>query len=235
MVQVMIAEDNIELSSMYCRFLTKDKNVNIISKTRDGESTVEMYQALKPDVLLLDLDMPKLNGLEVINRISKDSDEKNKCNIIVISGNVELMHRLFNTAKVYRIMPKPTNLDEVLSLIKDISNAPKELDQIKLKSLLLELKFNLYSKGTLFLIDAINIAYNNPVLLCKIEDLYNRVSIKNNVSVNKVQRSIRSSIDVMNNQISHELLRSFFHIYNNDIIAPKYFFTIIIEYLYKEK
>lgn len=235
MVQVMIAEDNIELSSMYCRFLTKDKNINIISKTRDGESTVEMYQALKPDVLLLDLDMPKLNGLEVINRISKDSDEKNKCNIIVISGNVELMHRLFNTAKVYRIMPKPTNLDEVLSLIKDISNAPKELDQIKLKSLLLELKFNLYSKGTLFLIDAINIAYNNPVLLCKIEDLYNRVSIKNNVSVNKVQRSIRSSIDVMNNHISHELLRSFFHIYNNDIIAPKYFFTIIIEYLYKEK
>ncbi|MBO5005549.1 MAG: response regulator [Clostridia bacterium] len=235
MVQVMIAEDNIELSSMYCRFLTKDKNINIISKTRDGESTVEMYQALKPDVLLLDLDMPKLNGLEVINRISKDSDEKNKCNIIVISGNVELMHRLFNTAKVYRIMPKPTNLDEVLSLIKDISNAPKELDQIKLKSLLLELKFNLYSKGTLFLIDAINIAYNNPVLLCKIEDLYNRVSIKNNVSVNKVQRSIRSSIDVMNNHISHELLRSFFHIYNNEIIAPKYFFTIIIEYLYKEK
>ena len=235
MVQVMIAEDNIELSSMYCRFLTKDKNINIISKTRDGESTVEMYQALKPDVLLLDLDMPKLNGLEVINQISKDSDEKNKCNIIVISGNVELMHRLFNTAKVYRIMPKPTNLDEVLSLIKDISNAPKELDQIKLKSLLLELKFNLYSKGTLFLIDAINIAYNNPVLLCKIEDLYNRVSIKNNVSVNKVQRSIRSSIDVMNNHISHELLRSFFHIYNNEIIAPKYFFTIIIEYLYKEK
>lgn len=235
MVQVMIAEDNIELSSMYCRFLTKDKNINIISKTRDGESTVEMYQALKPDVLLLDLDMPKLNGLEVINQISKDSDEKNKCNIIVISGNVELMHRLYNTAKVYRIMPKPTNLDEVLSLIKDISNAPRELDQIKLKSLLLELKFNLYSKGTLFLIDAINIAYNNPVLLCKIEDLYNRVSIKNNVSVNKVQRSIRSSIDVMNNHISHELLRSFFHIYNNDIIAPKYFFTIIIEYLYKEK
>jgi len=235
MVQVMIAEDNIELSSMYCRLLTKDKNINVISKTRDGEKTVEMYQALKPDVLLLDLDMPKLNGIEVINQISKDSDEKNKCNIIVISGNVELMHKLFNTAKVYRIMPKPTNLDEVLSLIKDISNAPKELDQIKLKSLLLELKFNLYSKGTLFLIDAINIAYNNPVLLCKIEDLYNRVSMKNNISVNKIQRSIRSSIDVMNNHISPELLRSFFHIYNNDIIAPKYFFTIIIEYLYKEK
>ena len=118
MVQVMIAEDNIEISSMYCKFLTKDKNINIISRTEDGEKTIEMYKALKPDVLILDLDMPKLNGLEVINQISKDSDEKNKCNIIVISGNVELMHRLFNTAKVYRIMPKPTNLDEVLSLIE---------------------------------------------------------------------------------------------------------------------
>lgn len=234
MVQVMIAEDNIELSSMYCSFLTKDKNINIISKTRDGEKTVELYQALKPDVLLLDLDIPKLNGLEVINQISKDSEEKNKCNIIVITGNLDLMHKLYNTAKVYRIMPKPTNLDEVLSLIKDISNTPKELDQIKLKSLLLELKFNLYSRGTLFLIDAINIAYNNPTVLCKIENLYYEVSEKNNISVNKIQRSIRSSIDVMNNHISPELLHSFFYIYNNDIIAPKYFFTIIIEYLHKE-
>ena len=235
MIQVMIAEDNIEISSMYCRFLTKDKNISIVSKTRDGEKTVEMYKALKPDVLLLDLDMPILNGLEVINQISKDSDEKNKCNIIVISGNFELMHKLFNTAKVYRIMPKPTNLDEVLSLIKDISNVPKTLSQIKLKSLLLELKFNLYSRGTLFLIDALNIAYNNPRLLCKIEDLYYEVAKKNNLSVNKIQRSIRSSIDVMNGHISTELLRSFFHIYNNELIAPKYFFTMIIEYLYNNK
>ena len=235
MVQVMIAEDNIEISSMYCKFLTKDKNINIISRTEDGEKTIAMYKALKPDVLILDLDMPKLNGLEVINQISKDSDEKNKCNIIVISGNNELMHKLFNTAKVYRIMPKPTNLDDVLSIIIDISKVPEELSQIKLKSLLLELKFNLYSRGTLYLIDAINIAYNEPMLLCKIEDLYNRVAKKNNISMNKIQRSIRSSIDVMNSHISKELLRSFFNIYNNELIAPKYFFTIILEYLYKEK
>ena len=91
----------------------------------------------------------------------------------------------------------------------------KELDQIKLKSLLLELKFNLYSRGTLFLIDAINIAYNNPTVLCKIENLYYEVSEKNNISVNKIQRSIRSSIDVMNNHISPELLHSFFYIYNS--------------------
>ncbi len=235
MIQVMIAEDNIEISSMYCKFLTKDKNINIISKTEDGEKTIEMYMALKPDVLILDLDMPKLNGLEVINQISKDSEEKNKCNIIVISGNYSLMHELYNTAKVYRIMPKPTNLDDVLSIIKDISKVPEELSQTKLKSLLLELKFNLYSRGTIYLIDAINIAYNEPMLLCRIEDLYHRVSKKNNISVNKIQRSIRSSIDVMNNHISTELLRSFFHIYNQELIAPKYFFTIIIEYLQNQK
>lgn len=235
MVQVMIAEDNIELSSMYCKFLTKDKNINIVSRTEDGEKTIEMYNTLKPDVLILDLNMPKVNGLEVINQISKDSYEKNKCNVIVISGNNDLMHKLYNTAKVYRIMPKPTNLDDLLSLIKDISQVPQELSQTKLKSLLLELKFNLYSRGTIFLMDAINFAYNDPMLLCRIEDLYIKVSKKNNISVNKIQRSIRSSIDVMNSHISNELLRSFFHIYNNELIAPKYFFTVVIEYLYNQK
>ena len=235
MVHVMIAEDNIELSSMYCKFLTKDKNIKVISQTRDGETTVKLYNSLKPDVLILDLDMPKMNGLEVINQLSQDSDEKKKCNIIVISGNWDLMHKLFNTTKVYRIMPKPTNLDDVLSIIRDISLSPKELSQKELKAILLELKFNLYSKGTMYLIEAINVAYYEPSLLFNIRELYEEIAKRKNIEVYKIQRSIRNSIDVMNNHISSELLRSFFHIYNRELVTPKYFFTMILEYLYNEK
>ena len=78
MIRVMVADDNIDLNNMYCKFLTKDKDIKIISQTTDGQETLEKYQELKPDLLLLDLEMPKISGLEIINYLSKDTIEKNK-------------------------------------------------------------------------------------------------------------------------------------------------------------
>ena len=119
MVKVMIADDNIDLNSMYCKFLTNDKSIEVVSSTTDGETTLDEYLKYKPDLLLLDLDMPKINGLEIINKLSYDTTEKSKCNIIVISGSTEMRFQLLNTAKVYRIIPKPTSPQHVLDVIKE--------------------------------------------------------------------------------------------------------------------
>ena len=233
MIQVMIAEDNIEISSMYCKFLTKDKNINIISKTEDGEKTIEMYMALKPDVLILDLDMPKLNGLEVINQISKDSEEKNKCNIIVISGNYSLMHELYNTAKVYRIIPKPVDLDYVLHIIKDYEKEnllSSTITEKEVRSLLINFKLQPYTRNSNYLTDAIMSAYKKPFLLGNIQDLYREVGRKNSVNYTVIQWSIRNSINTINNKIPSELLKSIFNLNSKQIITPKHFFTMLIEY-----
>ena len=40
----------------------------------------EKYLEIKPDVLLLDLDLPKISGIEVINFLSRFSEERDKCN-----------------------------------------------------------------------------------------------------------------------------------------------------------
>ena len=90
MIRVMIAEDNTLLNHLCCNYLTNDENIKLIFSAYDGEETLEKYNELKPDVLLLDLNLPKMNGLDVINNICLDSDEKNKCNIIIISGNMDL-------------------------------------------------------------------------------------------------------------------------------------------------
>ena len=68
--KVMIAEDNVGIFSNYQRVLSKDENVKVVGYANDGEKAIEMYQELNPDILLLDLGLPKKNGLEVINSLS---------------------------------------------------------------------------------------------------------------------------------------------------------------------
>lgn len=233
MVKVMIADDNIDLNSMYCKFLTNDKSIEVVSSTTDGETTLDEYLKHKPDLLLLDLDMPKINGLEIINKLSYDTTEKSKCNIIVISGSTEMRFHLLNTAKVYRIIPKPTSPQHVLDVIKefDKENSISEvLSTKKISDLLIDLNIQPYSKNYDYLIDSILIAYKKPFVLRNIKLLYEEIGRKNNVSPTQVKWIIRNSINVMNKYITQDMLSSIFHIRDNRILTPKYFFTMLIQY-----
>ena len=130
MIKVMIAEDNIFISKNCFKFLTNDENIKVISCAYDGEETIKEYFKLQPDVLLLDLDMPKINGLDIINTIGRFTEERKKCNIIVVSGSTEHLYKLYNTAQVFRVIPKPADLDYILTTIKEI---PVKNQRIKSK------------------------------------------------------------------------------------------------------
>ena len=64
--------------------------------------------------------MPSMNGIDIISNLSLDTEEKKICNIIVISGENSLRYNLFNTSKIFRVMPKPVEFDDILSTIKEI-------------------------------------------------------------------------------------------------------------------
>ena len=230
MITVMVAEDSLEQNSMYCKFLTKDKDIEIISRTTDGMSTLKEYQSNKPDVLLLDLGMPILNGLEVIDNLSVDINERKKCNIIILTGNNSLRHKITNTSKVYKVISKPCDFDEVISAIKEIGSSEKSLSEKEVKNLLQKFGLNIYSKGSRYILNAILLAYDNVDFLSNISELYKIIAYMNNEKTAKVQRSIRSSVDIINSRIPQELLRSFFHIYDKNLITPKYFFTVVVDY-----
>lgn len=62
MTRIMVAEDNTHIFSCYQNFLSKDKTIEIVGHALDGESAVDMYIETKPDILILDLKLPKKNG-----------------------------------------------------------------------------------------------------------------------------------------------------------------------------
>ncbi len=85
MTKLMLVDDNKEVLSSYQYFLSKDKDIKVIAEAEDGETALKLYKKNKPDLMFLDLQIPKMNGLEIINELSKDTTEEKKCNIVICS------------------------------------------------------------------------------------------------------------------------------------------------------
>ena len=86
MISLMIADDNVQWVEQISNFLTKEDDFRIINKSYNGLDTIMHYTELKPDVLLLDLDMPGMNGIDIIEYFCTIPSEADKQNIIVVSG-----------------------------------------------------------------------------------------------------------------------------------------------------
>ena len=235
MIQVMIADDNLDLNNLCCNILSKDKDIQIISSTLDGESTLKDYMQLKPDVLLLDLDLPKMNGIDIINNICLDETEKKKNNIIIISGNTELRYNLFNTSKIFRIMPKPVDFNDVISTIKEIvtENNYIPIVEKEIRNFLFSLNFNLYADGTRYLIDAIKLGSENIRLVRNIKTLYDEVAELHSNSSNTIKWGIRNAIETMNHNTTKHEINKIFHINYDKKMTPKYFIPLVISYFDK--
>lgn len=235
MIQVMIADDNLDLNNLCCNILSKDKDIQIISSTLDGESTLKDYMQLKPDVLLLDLNLPKMNGIDIINNICLDETEKKKNNIIIISGNTELRYNLFNTSKIFRIMPKPVDFNDVISTIKEIATENNYIPIVEkeIRNFLFSLNFNLYADGTRYLIDAIKLGSENIKLVRNIKTLYDKVAELHSTSSNTIKWGIRNAIETMNHNTTKHEINKIFHINYDKKMTPKYFIPLVISYFDK--
>ena len=71
MVKVIIADDSTPIRERIIKLLSSVPNVEIAGEAIDGVETAVMVRKTKPDVVVLDLQMPKLSGLEILPRIKE--------------------------------------------------------------------------------------------------------------------------------------------------------------------
>jgi DNA-binding NarL/FixJ family response regulator len=68
-VRILIAEDYEPFRRFVCSVLGRRAELQVVGEVSDGPEAVEKAEELKPDVVLLDIGLPKLNGIEVARRI----------------------------------------------------------------------------------------------------------------------------------------------------------------------
>lgn len=75
-INVAIVDDNEKMVSLLDAILQTDKNIEVIGRGDDGVQALDIIKNQEPDVVLLDLIMPKLDGLEVMQQVNKDMSLK---------------------------------------------------------------------------------------------------------------------------------------------------------------
>ncbi len=97
MLKVLIAEDSSTIRFILKRILNSDPNITVVGEAEDGEKAVELCKKLKPDIVTMDIRMPKMNGFEATQEIMQFCPTP----ILVISASVqsEDLNIAFNAIK----------------------------------------------------------------------------------------------------------------------------------------
>jgi DNA-binding NarL/FixJ family response regulator len=92
-IRVIIAEDHKIVRSGLLHFFHTVPDIEVIADTGLGQEAVRLTQELRPDVLLLDMDLPDINGMDVMSRLS-DSGASVSILFLTMYDNVELASQL---------------------------------------------------------------------------------------------------------------------------------------------
>jgi DNA-binding NarL/FixJ family response regulator len=113
--RVLIADDSELVRGLIRRFLEKKGDVEVCAETGDGQQTIDAAMALSPDLLILDVVMPKLNGIAVAS-ILKKSLPKTKTIVFTMYG--DYVKNVALAAGVNVVVSKPDGICALLQAVE---------------------------------------------------------------------------------------------------------------------
>lgn len=215
---VAIADDNERIVSILSEVIGQEEDIEVVGCAHNGEDAYEMIKAKEPDVVLLDIIMPKLDGLSVMEKINHDETVKKRPNFIVISaiGQEGITEDAFGLGANYYIM-KPFDYDVILNRVRHLKNKKlhRAADYTRLKTytqqvkkeekslesevtdIIHEIGVPAHIKGYQYLRDAIVMSVNDIEMLNSITKiLYPTIAKKHQTTSSRVERAIRHAIEV---------------------------------------
>lgn len=221
MLNLLIADDDIYYAKFLMEQINKQNNsVRVINIAVDGEETLNILNTMDEiDIFLLDLKMPKLNGIEILKRLSNIKKRKYKKSCIVISGEADLVMQLEkNNPIIYDVLFKSQYNQVIYTINEIISEKQIEHSEIRLKRKIInELKYlgyNISHNGTKYIMDIIYyiITENNGEINNLKRNIYPKIAIKNNVNPHNVKHCVRRATEYMYYECEENKFKSYFYL-----------------------
>ena len=221
-ISVLIADDNKEFCNILNDYLLNQRDIVVTGIAKDGIEALRLIEEKKPDLVILDIIMPHLDGLGVLERLNNSENERMP-RIIVLSavGQDKITQRAITLGADYyvvkpfdmevftkrirqmfnntisnedtrRTVPFMDNTERNLRPRNDANNLENEITNI-----IHEIGVPAHIKGYMYLREAITMVVNDMELLSAVtKELYPNIAKKFNTTASRVERAIRHAIEV---------------------------------------
>ncbi len=217
-LNIAIADDNERILRVLDEIIEGDDELKVVGKAKNGEEMYDIIKKQKPDIVLLDIIMPKMDGISLMEKVNKDSTINKVPKFIVMSaiGQEAITEDAFKMGANYYIM-KPFDSEMVINRIKSMNSQLARKGMTSRKISLSESKEEYIEKnleadvttiihdvgvpahimGYHYLRDAIIMCVNDRSVLNGVTKvLYPEVANKYGSTASRVERAIRHAIEV---------------------------------------
>ena len=223
-IKVLVSDDNQDFAKTLVTYLSKDEDLEIVGVARDGQEAYDKIVESKPDIALLDIIMPHLDGLGVLEKLNSSNLEKRPmCIILSAVGQDKITQKEIELGAQYYIV-KPFDINVLIKRIKELKyyqpsqgksniisreirsqyidiSPDKQKKQENLEALVTnvihEVGVPAHIKGYQYLREAIIMAVTDIDMINQItKQLYPEIAGKYHTTPSRVERAIRHAIEV---------------------------------------
>ncbi|HRH92047.1 MAG TPA: response regulator transcription factor [Agitococcus sp.] len=119
MTRILLVDDHTLFRSGIRALLASQEDIDVVGEAGEGSEALKLCQILKPDIVLLDLNMPGLSGLEVLKLMLEDSPQQSVIMLTLSEEADDLLKALQLGAKGYLL--KNSNVDYLVNAIRLIA------------------------------------------------------------------------------------------------------------------
>ncbi|MCT2537506.1 sporulation transcription factor Spo0A [Aquibacillus koreensis] len=213
-IKVCLVDDNRELIQMMEDYFAEQSDIEVIGTAYNGKECLELLEEIEPDVLVLDIIMPHIDGLAVLGKVKQQERAKN-INVIMLTayGQEEVTKKAVDLGASYFIL-KPFDLENLGDQVRQVHGVKSAVDSKMFKQkfnrdnnkkdleanithIIHEIGVPAHIKGYMYLREAITMVYKDIELLGSITKvLYPDIAKKYNTTASRVERAIRHAIEV---------------------------------------
>ena len=222
-ITILIADDNQDFTHTLSSYINSQDDMEVIGIAKDGNEAVSLIPNINPDIVLLDVIMPHLDGLGVLEKMSSMSCKKPIFIMLSAVGQDKITQKAINLGAEYYVV-KPFDIELLIKRIRDIKFFKPErrnntfitrdsnkmyidVDTSKIGSdkslealvtnLIHEVGVPAHIKGYQYLREAIIMVVKDIDVINQItKSLYPKIAYKYETTPSRVERAIRHAIEV---------------------------------------
>jgi two-component system response regulator (stage 0 sporulation protein A) len=230
-LKVLVADDNREFADMLRDFLNDQEDMTVCGVASNGNDVLELTKEMRPDIIILDIIMPVLDGIGTLERLPDVVSPVPKVIMLTAFGQEDITRRAAALGVSYFIL-KPFDLPILADRIRQVTtkssttsmhnnnviahmnvhSAPQRRSiDAAITQIIHEIGVPAHIKGYHYLREAIGIVYNDVEILGSITKvLYPRIAERYKTTPSRVERAIRHSIEVAWGRGNMDAIRTMF-------------------------